>query len=111
MTKREFYDDFYKKKDELGLIRRESCSPEENQMFLEMVKNNEELPLDVFQYSETDGFYRYVSLEIDKEDLQEYYTLKQLETLNIIKNCMSFFVILTVLSMIVALFLGLSTCA
>ena len=91
------------------LAQEKRCSPEEEQMYLEMEKKGEELPDDVFQINgDADSFVRYTELDIDKEHLREYYTLMQIRKLNTIKNCVVFFTVLTVISMIIALFVSLA---
>ena len=112
MKKRKFYEEFFEMKFECELVQKKRCSPEEQQIYLEMEEREEELPFDIFKYpGEAEAFGRYVELDVDKEHLQEYYTLIQTKKLNTIKNCVVFFTVLTIISMIVALFLALNTCA
>jgi hypothetical protein len=110
MKKREFYKQLYALKMENGMAHKEKCSEEENQIYLQMVKQKQELPNDIWRESDKDGvllnkFYRVVFEEITKEEFEEYCLLKQsqmLDNLGTIKKCVVFFTVLTVISLVLA---------
>ena len=97
-------------KHESGLCQEIDCTDEENQIFLNMVKRKEELPIDVAQRVTSDGtklnkFFRVLPLEISAEEIQEFCALKNMKNIKTIKNCALFFTIITVISLIATMLL------
>ena len=91
---------------ESGLCREIDCTDEENQMFLDMIKRKEELPIDIVRREESNGtkldeFYKVVPLEITSEEIQKYCALQNAKNIKTIKNCVVFFTALTVISLVV----------
>ena len=110
MKKSEFYENLFQLKYDIGLCQEIDCSEEENRMYLEMLKQKKELPSGIIRRVESNGaklnqFYRVVPLEITPEEMQEYCALKQTKNIQIIKNCVVFFTVLSVLSLIAGILL------
>ena len=96
-------------KYDCGFCVEVDCSEEENQAYLELLKQKKKLPIDVVQRNDNlNKFFRVVPMDISHEELQEYCLLNQTKNLNTIKNCVVFFTILTVISLIATVFLLLS---
>lgn len=100
-------------KYESGLCQEIDCTDEENKMYLEMLKNKEELPVDIARREESNGtkldkFFRVVPLEITSEEIQEYCTLRNMKNIKTIKNYVVFFTVITVISLVVTIFLFLN---
>jgi len=103
--RKKFDEKLLELKYESGLCQEIDCTDEENQIFLEMIKRKEELPIDVAQRIETNGaklnkFYRVLPLKISAEEIQEFCALKNMKNIKIIKNCVLFFTAITVISLI-----------
>lgn len=111
--RRKFDERLLELKYESGLCREIDCTDEENKMFLEMLKQKEELPVDILRREESGGikldkFYRIVPLEITSEEIQEYCALRNTINIKTIKNCVVFFTAFMVISLVVMLFLFLT---
>lgn len=108
-----FYEKLLQLKHDNGLCQEVLCSEEENRLFLEMLKQKKDLPEDVVRCEESNGakldkFYRVVPFEVTHEEIQEFCMLKQIKYLKTIKNCVVFFTVLTVLSLITTVLLLLN---
>ena len=105
--KTKFNEDFLKLMHDFDLFQKVDCTEEENAQFREAIKHHKEIPFDVLQYEEygakIDRFYRVVPLDVNNEEFQKYCSLKQLKFLRTIKNCVVFFTILTVISLVLIL--------
>ncbi len=99
-------------KFQFGLLQKNPCSKEENTEYKKLLENGESLPEGVFPYvyfsgeTSTDEFYTVCESDLTEEEIKEYLTYKKLHLLRSIKNCLLFFVVLTILT-IVLFFLGL----
>ncbi|MDF2686636.1 MAG: hypothetical protein K0S55_1818 [Clostridia bacterium] len=98
---------------DMQFLQKIDCSREENIQFSRMIKNKEALPEGIFQYKTDVGadleiFYRIYETELTNEEKQKYLQYKQLSSLQSIKNSMIFFVVLTVISLIISLLAVLS---
>ncbi len=87
---------------ELGLLERTDCTDEENQDYLQMIRNGQPLPEGIFQHEtpggeKIDEFYRLYDSKPTESELQEYLALKQYQELSTIRRCM---VTLTVIAVI-----------
>ena len=87
---------------ELGLLERMDCSDEENQNYLQLLKNGCPLPEGIFQYEAPNGdkideFYRLYDSRPTQAELYEYLTLKQCQEICTIRKCL---VTLTALAVI-----------
>lgn len=95
------------------LIQKIDCSKEDNKKYRELSKQGLPLPEGVYAYKTDMGedMYQYYTIyiptELSKEERIEYIMLKQVQTIETIKNCVLFFTALTVISLIVAFFAGL----
>ena len=106
--KNKFYEELLQLKYDSGLCREVDCSEEENRAFAELLKQKKDLPADVLRREDENHrneFYRVVPLEISHEELKEYCILKQTKHLHTIKNCVLFFTVLAVLSLLSTLWL------
>ena len=95
-------------KYEFDLLQKIPCSKSENKKYKELLENGQELPKGVFRYkyfddSESNEFYTVYEPDLTEQEIVEYLTYKKLEILNTIKNCVVFFTVLTVISLIVYL--------
>lgn len=92
---------------ELQLLQRIDCSKEENKKFKELLKQGQELPNGIYRYKtengeELDLFYTiHKPTELNSEDRMEYILLKQFQQMKTIKNCVLFFTVLTVISLVI----------
>jgi hypothetical protein len=103
MKKSQDYMDLIK---ETGFVEVERLSGGEESRIKEMIKNGEELPLGVFE----DEGQLFVRQEMDLTDVEmiKYCALKMLKATNTIKNCVIFFTVLAVLSLVAALIISLT---
>ncbi len=91
------------------LLQKIDCSREDNKKYNQLIKNNESLPDGVYEYKMETGdgtgtFYTVYQPELTQEEKIEYITFKQLKMISTIKNCVVFFTVLTVISMIITFF-------
>ena len=110
--KSKFNEKLLQLKYDNGFCLEVDCSEEENQLYLKLLKQKKELPIDIVRREESNGtkldeFYKVVPLEISHEELHEYCLLKQTKHLNTIKNCVVFFTILTAISLFATIILFL----
>ena len=108
-----FYEKLLQLKHDNGLCQEVLCTEDENHLFLEMVKQKKALPEDVVRCEESNGtkldkFYRVVPLEMTHEEIQEFCMLNQIKHLKTIKNCVVFFTVLTVLSLVATILILLN---
>lgn len=94
-------------KFEFGLLQKIPCSKEENKEYQQLLKNGESLPDGVFAYVYDNGevsttdFYTVYEPQLTEDEIQEYLMYKQLSMIKTIRNCVLFFVILTIISMVI----------
>lgn len=104
-TLRKEYDNL---KEELGMVYFDYCDEEENNRCAELVHDNKPLPEGVKHASDMDfRFYREVASDMTEAEIKQYLLMKQTSYLKTIKNCTLFFTILTVISVIIWLVMGL----
>ena len=101
-------------KKEVGLWEREDLTPEENEACLKMLERGEELHEGVYQY-QTVGcisktFFRVHNYEkeLTKDEIYQYILLKQHEKLTSIKKYVWFFVVYTIVSIVLAFLIALA---
>ncbi|MBR7142675.1 MAG: hypothetical protein IKD06_03965 [Clostridia bacterium] len=93
------------------LLVKRPCSPEENEAYRTLTEGNEPLPEGVYRNEEVwdlrqpDSFYTLEDGGLTEGEKQEYILLAQLDQLRVIKGCVIFFTVLTVLSLVLALVL------
>ena len=89
---------------EFDLLQKVPCTPEENKAYLELLKSGQPLPEGVFRYmydkTELDEFYTVYKPDLTADEIAEYLTYKKLHMLKTIKNCVVFFTVLTILSLV-----------
>lgn len=90
---REIYTDLYENK----LITAEMCSPEDQQKYIEMAQEGEELPDNIIH----DYLNTYYDVgDIKPEEVMQMLLMKQLKMQSTIKSYLTFFVVLTVISIL-----------
>jgi len=88
----------------LGLSQMLPCNAEENRQFDKMRKEKLPLPTDVLQSS--DGYYRLKDTDLSEQEVNQLLQCRQVIFLKTIKNCAVFFVVLTVIGLIVSFVLA-----
>ena len=105
-----------KSKDEqLGTWTREYCVGEEFDTIKSLYDENKQLPKGVSHdvIIEQDGkrvdrFYRFVTVELSDDEWKEYIALKQYMDIHTIKNCVVFFTVIAVISLVLGIIIGIS---
>ena len=92
------------------LYEKALCGQKKNQEYKDLLKQGKRLPEDVrtnddWRNVNDSEFYRLVRPELTQEEITEYLMYKKLDMLNTIRNCVVFFTVLAVISLIL-LFLG-----
>lgn len=98
-------------KFEFDLLQKIPCTKEENAAYLASHKANQPLPEGVYRYEyesgvEADAFYTIYEPELTADEIAEYLTYKKLHMLRTIKNCAVFFVVLTIISLVLGFFIA-----
>ena len=98
---------------EMGLLKDIPCSKAENRQYSEMLKAGGKLPEGVLSYLYEDGnvssaFYTVQKTDLTDAEISEYFACKQLKLLTTIKNCLVFFTVLAVISLVLGFLIGLS---
>ena len=101
-------------KYELGILQEVDCSDEENEKYRKLLQENEPLPNGILHRNpdsstEYASFYKVEKTVLSKDELSNYIQYKQLKTLTTIKNCVVFFTVLTVISLIFGFFAVMSS--
>ena len=90
------------------------CTKEENKEYNDLLEQGESLPEDVYpidsywsilKNGKNSEFLKLIRPDVTQADVMEYLMYKKLDMLNTIKNCVVFFTVLAVISLIL-LFLG-----
>lgn len=93
----------------LGIIQYKPCSMKEDKEYKHMIKSGEKLPENIIKDTNgTPGYYRVIKSDVTDIELDKLIKFRQTTYLKTIKNCVVFFTVLYVLSMLVAIFVGLS---
>ena len=111
LTPREEIDAY---KTEFNLLVKVPCTQEENEMFVQLLRNGGDLPSGVYAYginSEYEEnirqwaskFYTLRETDLSESEIREYLTFKQLNLLDTIKKCIVFFTVLTIIELIALL--------
>lgn len=100
------------KLSEYGFRQKQDCTEEENARYLEMIRNGENVPENVGRYLDeneqpTDNFFIIEKDDMTHEQRMEYLSMKQHEELVAIRKCAVFFMVLTVLGLIVTILINL----
>lgn len=95
-------------KYEFDLMQKVECSKEDCKKYKEMVENNQTLPEGVYRYTYENGevspdlFYTIYKPDLTDAEISEFLTYKQLGFIKTIKNCVVFFTVLTIISLIIS---------
>ena len=123
ITRKEVYDMAKEKVDvrgnlteyklEFGILEKKPCNKQENEAYLDLLKNGGVLPAGVFRYVNADGekrdeFYIIGASDLTQTEIQEYLTYQKLKYIKTIKNCAVFFTALTIVGMVCMLLLMLN---
>ena len=95
-------------RNEFGLLQKRSCTPEENEMYLYLLEEGEELPEGVYRYKNesgkyTDSFYTIYEADLSQLEILEFLTYKLIKPLSFIKNYLVISIILCAIVLLVAL--------
>ena len=98
-------DELREHKFEFDLLQKIPCTKQENKTYEKLLEAGCALPEGVFPYeyesgTATDEFYTVYEADLTETEIQEYLTYKQLHLIRTIKNCVMFFTILTIASMV-----------
>ena len=100
-------DELRSYKFEFDLLQKIPCSKQENKKYEQLLKDNGVLPEGVYTYigdndepSKTE-FYTIYETDLTESEIAEYLTYKKLSLIKTIKNCVMFFTVLTIASMII----------
>ena len=102
---RDVKQELFDKQVEYGFFEIVDCSEQENAEYAHMKNNGNALPENVRQYKDAqtdmyvDKFYYLKDSKLSDAERQEYLKYIGLDRLNTIKNCLLFFVILTLVSL------------
>lgn len=88
-------------KYELGIEEFVYCSPEEQEEFKKLRKENKPLPEGV-KIDAVNNFYRYET-RLTPEEIKELLLYRQTKYLRIIKNCVLYFTILSIVALILTI--------
>jgi hypothetical protein len=89
---------------EFDLIQQVYCSKDEEKHIKQLINNNQTLPDDI--HTESNGtHFKYVKADISKEDMDELLLYRQIKSLISIKNSLTFFVVLILISIFFTIFL------
>ena len=99
-------DELRAHKFEFDLLQKIPCTKQENKEYQKLLKDGGTLPEGVYAYvydsNETSAteFYTIYETDLTESEIREYLTYKQLSHIKTIKNCVLFFTVLTIISMI-----------
>lgn len=94
-------------KYDFDILQKIPCTQDENKAYTKLVKEGKPLPKNVYPFGNDAGtpsdseFYKLYASDLSDAELAEYLTYKKLSMLKTIKNCLLFFTILTIISMII----------
>ena len=98
---------------EFGMLEKKPCTKQENEVYLNLLKNGGVLPAGVSRYENADGqktdeFYTIDASDLTETEIQEYLTYQKLKYIKTIKNCAVFFTALTIVGLVCSLLLMLN---
>ena len=101
-------------REEHKFLKKTLCSAKENETYRQLLKEERPLPDGVFEYiknetAENQQFYTVTETDLTKEEKEDLISYKKLKTLTTIKNCVVFFTVLTVFSLIAGFLIMLGT--
>ena len=101
-------DEIRNYKFEFDLLQKIPCTKQENKEYERILKNGGELPDGIYAYTYDSGevsttdFYTIYESDLSEAEIREYLTYKQLSFMKTIKNCVLFFTILAIVSMVIS---------
>ena len=96
---------------DMNFLQKIDCSKEESKTYKKKLKNGESLPDGVYQYRDSttgefiDSFYTVWDPELTDAEKQEYIQYQKLLHIKTIKNCVLFFTVLTIISLVATVIL------
>ena len=106
MDKRE---EFNEMRLENGLFKRKKVSNEDYKKYQELIDSGKELPNNIKYDIYMGGFYeKELKTNFTEKEIFEYIGYKQIKLLSTIKNCVLFFVVCYILSLIFQIIASLS---
>ena len=89
----------------LGILQEADCPDSENEEYRKLLSQGKSLPDGILRRNPDSSdeyalFYTIKETKLSKDELSEYIQYKQLRTLMTIKNCVVFFTVLTVISLV-----------
>jgi len=101
----DLYKELEKLKFDLGIIQKVYCGKVEEEEFKRLKKLNQPIPEDIEIDIVNDSHFRYAEIDMTKEEIKELLLYRQVKYLETIKNSIKFFVVLTVMSIILSFFI------
>lgn len=104
-------EDLSKLMTEIGVDNKVFCDENETKQFNDFIKNNMQLPTGVYVAEALNGtrcFYRIERSGLSEEEQKQYLFLKLMSDVQSMKNCMIFFTVITIISLIATLFVSCS---
>ena len=99
-------EELIRMKCKLGVLKEEPCPEWENRAYRTMLKQGKPLPEGVYKDTNYDDeeaeFYTIQKTGKSEEETSEYLMLKQLEAIISIKKWVTFFGVLTIISLIIS---------
>ncbi|MBO5023683.1 MAG: hypothetical protein J6D11_05185 [Clostridia bacterium] len=98
-------------KFEFDVLQKIPCSVKENKEYRKILKDGGQLPEGVYPYIGADGtdtsdFYTICESNLSKDEMDEYLTYRKLKFLKTIKNCVVFFMVLQIITIIGAILIS-----
>jgi len=88
---------------DLGVFIKKPCTEEENKQFDILKKQKHVLPEDVYPYEQSEGYYRLVKSDLADDEINRLIMLKQTQYLYSIRNSLIFFVVLSIIAILLTL--------
>ncbi len=96
---------------DMNFLQKIDCTKEENKTYKQMLKNGESLPDGVYQHRDSttgeyiDSFYTVWDPDLTDTEKQEYIRYQEFLHIKTIKNCVVFFTVLTIISLVATVIL------
>jgi hypothetical protein len=98
-----FNDNFRKGLTELHILKTEHCNPQQTKILREMKSKSKQLPTEFTEDPERiDEFVHLINHESTNDELLKLMLLQQAKHIRSIKNCVVFFTILGILSLLLS---------
>lgn len=112
MSKKKISKLLEKYRSEHGLIKDVPCTQEENERYATLIGQGKELPEGVYAYDDfPEQFYTIDEEEMTEAEIKELIGYKKLGILNGIRKCLVFFVVLTVVSLVLSIISVAASCS